>query len=73
MSAKLLGNQSEQVQRVRIVWIASEDGLIEASSLVQAAGLMVLDGDLHGVLHSGVLAHFPWCAFLVNAAIATQG
>ena len=29
---------------------------IDASSLVQAAGLMVLDGDLHGVLHSGVLS-----------------
>src|SRR5579884_631078 len=73
MLAKLIGNQSEQVQRVRIVWIAREDGLIDASSLVQAAGLMVLDSDLHGVLHSGVLSHFPWCAFLVNAANATEG
>jgi len=73
MLAKLIGNQSEQVQRVRIVWIAREDGLIDASSLVQAAGLMVLDGDLHGVLHSGVLSHFPWCAFVVNAANATEG
>jgi hypothetical protein len=54
--AKLMGNQSQQVQRVGVVWIASEDGLIDASSLLQPAGLMVLDGDLHGVLHSGVLS-----------------
>src|SRR5271166_5082859 len=73
MLAKLMGNQSQQVQRLRVVWIAGEDGLIDASSLLQAAGLMVLDGELHGLLHSGVLSHFPWCAFLVNAAIATEG
>ncbi|SRR5579875_2670930 len=55
MLTKLMDNQSQQVQRVGVVWIASEDGLVDASSLLQAAGLMVSDGDLHGVLHSGAL------------------
>ena len=54
MLTKLMGNQAEQVERVRVVWVASEDGLIDASSLLEPAGLMVLDGELQGVLHSGI-------------------
>ena len=56
MLAQLMGNHAEQMQRLRVVWIAREDRLIDACSFLQAAGLMVLDGDLQGVLHSGVLS-----------------
>jgi hypothetical protein len=52
MLTELIGNQPEQVERVRVVWVASEDGLVDACSVPEPAGLMVLDGELHGVLHS---------------------
>ena len=48
--ALLMGHHAKQVQGIRLAWLPGEDRLVQPRGLVQAAGLMMLKGEVQVVL-----------------------